>query len=165
MRESLFSILGQRNEGAEVLDLFAGSGALGIESMSRGAAKVVFVDNSSGAADAIRNNCQTLKIEFAKIVKKDVLAFLKGNKTKNQFDLIFADPPYNKNFPKEILELVDEYGWLRENGILVVEESAKAIIEEKIGNILLQDRRNYGDTCLFFFGLQKENKHESGLSG
>jgi len=165
VRESLFSILGSRTEGAHVLDLFAGSGALGLEAVSRGAAKAVFVDNARGAVEAVNNNCRSLKIDVVEIVKRDVFAFLKGSNPTNGFDLIFADPPYNKNYPQEILRFISANGWLNPNGILVLEESSKAIIESKIWSMELKDRRNYGDTCLFFFGLQKEKCHESGLSG
>ena len=92
VREALFSILGDV-EGARVLDLFAGSGALGIEALSRGAARCTFVEREQGAVAAIRRNLAALGVE-ARVVRGDALRFLSGSRA-GRYDLVFLDPPYD----------------------------------------------------------------------
>ncbi len=93
LRESVFGMLGARCEGARVLDLFAGSGALGIEALSRGAASATFVERDAAAADAMRRNLEATGFAHrATVVRGDVEAFLRG--TVGAFDLVFVDPPY-----------------------------------------------------------------------
>lgn len=93
LRESLFAQLGARCEGAVTLDLFAGSGALGIEALSRGAARCTFVERDAGAVEAIRRNLESTRFaERATVARGDVAAFLRA--TTEEFDLVFCDPPY-----------------------------------------------------------------------
>jgi 16S rRNA (guanine966-N2)-methyltransferase len=94
IRGAIFSSLGDRVIGAKVLDLFAGSGAFGLEALSRGAANATFVDNHRDAIAAIQSNFEKTKLRGA-IIRLDVFGFLKSN--REQFDLIFADPPYAKS--------------------------------------------------------------------
>jgi 16S rRNA (guanine966-N2)-methyltransferase len=93
VREALFSILGDMG-GLRVLDLFAGSGALGIEALSRGAAEAVFVDSSAAAVAAIRKNLEGLSLA-ARVHRRDALAFLAAAGDPGQFDVVFLDPPYD----------------------------------------------------------------------
>src|SRR5215218_2257874 len=94
VRESLFSILRERVHDARVLDLFAGSGALGIEALSRGAKEAVFVDSAHGAVAAIRENLEKLGIEGL-VHRRDALAWLAAAEGAQPFELVFADPPYD----------------------------------------------------------------------
>jgi 16S rRNA (guanine966-N2)-methyltransferase len=120
-KEILFNTLGQYFSGGRVLDLFAGSGALGIEAYSRGFSKVDFIDNSSLAIKTIKANVETLKINLEDIVilKQDAIDFLK--KTSFSYDLIIIDPPYKMDNYLEILDLISSRQLLNENGIIVME--------------------------------------------
>jgi len=95
VRQAIFSILGERNEDARVLDLFAGSGALGLEALSRGAASCVFVDEHRQAASIITENLAKSRLEGGRVVRAEAQAFLKRDTAI--YDLIFADPPYFKH--------------------------------------------------------------------
>ena len=101
-RQALFSILQNVTEGASVLDLFAGSGSLGFESLSRGAKKVVAVENDRISCRVINKNSRSLKAENYDLLQRDVLSYL-DSPTAQKFDLIFADPPYEKDFSDSLL--------------------------------------------------------------
>ena len=122
-REALFNILALKIYGARVLDLFAGSGALGIESLSRGAKEVVFNDFSKDSVAIVKKNLATLKIPVngaeAKVMQGDYLACLDG--ARGQFDLIFIDPPYRMDYGEKALKKIAEKGLLSENGIAMYE--------------------------------------------
>jgi len=121
VKESIFNIIQGHFPAGNVLDLFAGSGALGLEALSRGAEKVVFVENSKAAIDIIRKNAEHLKLEQAEfsIILRDYLTYIKA--TMDKFDMIFLDPPYNKGYLSKAAEAIHEYGILSPDGILVVE--------------------------------------------
>ncbi len=159
VKGAIFNILsyglefGQLLEGKKVLDLFAGSGALGLEALSRGAEEVVFVDNSSASLNLTRKNLKKLGFETkGKMVKKDILRFLRSENeiTSGGFDLILADPPYGKGLCQKLLEILAEKNFLNADGILVMEHHKKEKIEEKKDFMLLQ-KRKYGDTLISFF--------------
>ncbi len=120
VKESVFSILNGLIDFSEVeavLDIFAGTGALGLESISRGANSAVFIDKAT--ADLIAENIRRTKFENCKVLREDFSKALK--KLPVQFDLIFSDPPYNKNLAQISTNLVAELNLLTENGLLVVE--------------------------------------------
>ena len=120
IKESLFNILNNMLDfdGKNVLDLFAGTGALGLESLSRGAASAVFVDRSS--ADCIEDNFNRSHLENAEILRADVFRVLE-RMSDRQFDLIFADPPYHFGIAQRILRAVSEKNLLAEGGLLILE--------------------------------------------
>ena len=138
VKESLFQILSQNLQGARVLDLFAGSGALGIESLSRGAREVLFNDASKESAALIQKNLR-LAGENAKVFNLDFRAFL--NRAEGEFDLIFCDPPYKEEYLKEILTTVKERKLLSAGGLVVYESEREECGTE---GWTLSDRRNYG---------------------
>ena len=120
VKEALFSMLTGRVAEASVLDLFAGSGALGIEALSRGAAQVVFVDASSRSLSATEENLKKTKLaEKAKLLKSDYLAFL--NAATQPFDLIFLDPPYREKMLLPALQKIYERNLLQSNGLIYCE--------------------------------------------
>lgn len=150
-REALFNILALKIYGARVLDLFAGSGALGIESLSRGAKEVVFNDFSKDSIAIVKKNLTTLKIPVgggeAKVVQGDYLACLE--QARGQFDLIFIDPPYRMEYGEKALKKIAEKGLLSENGIAVYERDIP--FEGEIEGLEKYDERKYGKAYLSFF--------------
>lgn len=141
VREALFSILGDIS-GLRVLDLYAGSGALGIEALSRGAAAAVFVDSSQAAVTAIRRNLSELGLE-APVQRRDALAYLATAAGGDPYDLVFADPPYDSavRLAPELAELLPPV--LAEDAVIVTESNKRAPLELPFP--LLRDR-SYGDT-------------------
>lgn len=144
VKGSLFSILESRKAvaGARCLDVFCGSGALGIEALSRGAESCVFLDrdtfNAQNNLDRIGISPRILRADF-----KQGLRLLRGEK----FDIIFCDPPYKTNFGEVTLELVFRYGLLSDDGIIIVEHSRENRLI-KLPNDCIIDRREFGITAL-----------------
>lgn len=128
VRAAVFSALGDAVVNADVLDLFAGSGSYGFESLSRGANSVTFVDKSREALDAIKKNKTNLKEENTNIVFDDSLAFLRENQYK--FSIIFADPPYKLDVYEELLNIIKEKDILTDKGIVVLESEHELNINE-----------------------------------
>jgi len=108
IRETLFNWLGQDLSGFRCLDLYAGSGALGFEALSRGAIRVVFVERSSVVAKALEDNAARLNADPAVVVRADALEFLRRNLSEvpERFDLIFLDPPFDTGVPAEVVQLL-----------------------------------------------------------
>ena len=132
-KESLFNILEHNSvykkiEKKRVLDLFSGTGSLGIEALSRGAQYCVFVDNNNESIALIEENLKACNLySKAKIIRKDIKSFRKMN-SFGVFDIIFADPPYNENYSDLIIRLSIEEGLLKKNGFIVIEESKNVSI-------------------------------------
>jgi 16S rRNA (guanine966-N2)-methyltransferase len=154
VREAIFNILAHgiddfELEGARVLDLFAGTGALGLEALSRGATHAHFVEDSVEARGLIRRNIETLGLTGAtKIYRRDATR-LGEIGTLRPFGLLFADPPYGKGLAEKALAAARAGGWLRDGAIAVVEERADAEFSPPEGFLPL-DRRIYGDTAVHF---------------
>ena len=154
VREAVFNILahGTDNfeiEDARVLDLFAGTGALGLEALSRGASYVHFVEESVEARGLIRRNIETLGATgVTKIYRRDATK-LGDVGTLRPFRLVFADPPYGKGLGEKALAAALAGGWLVPGAVAVVEERADANFAPPPGFMLL-DRRIYGDTAVHF---------------
>ena len=150
-REALFNILALKIYGARVLDLFAGSGALGIESLSRGAREVLFNDFSKDSVAIVKKNLTTLKIPVngteAKVMQGDYLACLE--QARGQFDLIFIDPPYAMEYGEKALKKIAEKGLLSENGIAIYERDVP--FNGEIAGLEKYDERKYGKAYLSFF--------------
>lgn len=147
-REALFNILGLRVRDARVLDLFAGSGALGLESLSRGAKEAVFNDVSKDSVSIVKKNVETLKAqERARIYQTDFTAFL--SIAKEPFDIIFIDPPYRFDYGEKALQTIAQKGLLTENGIAIYERDRA--FEGEILGLEKYDERRYGKAFLTFF--------------
>jgi 16S rRNA (guanine966-N2)-methyltransferase len=141
VREALFSILGQV-DGLAVLDLYAGSGALGIEALSRGASEAVFVDSSRTAVSVIDENLTSLGADHGEIVQRDVLDWLRSA-NEPAFDLVFCDPPYDAA-PRIAQPLTDLLPRVTAPEALIVIESSKR--NPLALDLPLTDERTYGDT-------------------
>ena len=152
VRESLFNIIGGAIKEARVLDLFAGTGALGIESLSRGAASAHFLDQSGAACRIIQENialCQVKK--KARVTLWDLSrASLPPTLSGETFDLIFMDPPYNRGFLEQILKKRDILNCLDPGGTIVIEHTPNETIPEPLNGVRLYDQRRYGKTVISF---------------
>ena len=150
VREALFSILTSRDdvsfEDARVIDLFAGSGALGLESMSRGASFCLFVEENAAARGAIRENADSLGLVGSTRIHRRSAISLGQRPTSagDPFSIAFLDPPYGKGLADKALEELTR-GWLADKAIIVVEQGAKEP-PASATNFLETDRRQYGDT-------------------
>ena len=167
VKEALFSILG-KVEGANILDLYAGSGGLGIEALSRGAKLAIFVDQNLTSVWALQKNLENLSFtKRAKIFKtsaKKALKLLSGDKLR--FGLIFIDPPYKMNITK-LKDVLDGLCWenlIEPGGIVVLEHSQKVDSITPESDLKKIFDRTYGDVCLTFYELRGENE-KSNLSG
>jgi len=159
VREALFSIIAARVPDARVLDLFAGTGALGLEALSRGAAEAVFVDQSAEAVKIIRTNIQRLGVDDrVEVFHGDVAQVLRRLAGRNsRFDLIFMDPPYGKGLVEMTLirlgELADA------DAMLIAEHPAKEIAPDCSVEWRRIDRRSYGDTAVSFYCKETPHNH------
>lgn len=146
VREALFARLGPL-AGARVLDLFAGSGALGIEALSRGAGGAVFVDRSASAVAQVRANLRALGLETrARVWHLDALRAVERLASAGErFELVFVDPPYASDLARRALERLAEAGLLAPDGLVVVEEDRRHPPAEVPGLVRVDERR-YGDT-------------------
>ena len=153
VKAAIFSSLGEEVIGARVLDLFAGTGALGIEALSRGAASALFVEENSGAAAAIERNLARVKFE-GRVRRQDVFNFLKSTQTREPFRIIFADPPYEKTksggeFTQLLLESTELSAMLEPSGIFVLEKRpAETMPPAPLWNVARA--RRYGATEVLF---------------
>jgi 16S rRNA (guanine966-N2)-methyltransferase len=144
VRESIFSIMAGRLTGALVLDLFAGSGSLGLESLSRGASDVVFVEAGRKAARVLRENIERVDLGGS-VLEQDVGRFLRSD--VGRYDVIFADPPYGDDDGKvhSVLELLDTV--LADDGLVVLHRQARSVVE--LPDFLhTVDERRYGDAVI-----------------
>jgi len=120
IRETLFNWLASTIAGSRCLDLFAGTGALGFEALSRGAREVVFVENSAGAAAALKESAEVLEARDARIVEADGIRYLKGE--PQPFDIVFLDPPFAADLLEDLCRLLSEDNWLAEDARIYLEQ-------------------------------------------
>ncbi len=150
IRSSLFNIIGSEIEGAEVLDAFAGSGSLGLESISRGAKHATFIERDRVAQNVITNNFKTLGLEKnVKLIKAPVASWLET--TEQRFDIIFADPPFHDPQLSTAMKLIR---LLKPNGLMVLSYLGRGEVPTDLG-VVVVDNRRYGDAVLSFY--RKEN--------
>jgi len=151
VKEAVFSILGDGIIGAWVLDLFAGTGSVGIEALSRGAARAVLVEKQPRAVDVIKANLAHTRLQANTcVVKADVFKFLAGQ--AEPFDLIYVAPPqYQDLWLKTLLALDANPGWLEPDGQIVVQIFPKEFQSVELANLQLADQRKYGSTLVCFY--------------
>lgn len=156
VKEALFSTIQFRIPGAKVLDLFGGTGQLGIEALSRGAKSVVFIDEREEACRLIRENLKRTRLESgAYVIRSDYMNYLK--KCRETYDIIFLDPPYAEVFLENALKMISEIDILQSGGIIVTERSVnKALLIDLEGFQRSRDYK-YGHTLLtFYYRLEKD---------
>ena len=150
VKEALFSIIQFDIEGRKALDLFAGTGQLGIEALSRGAAEAVFVDLRKEAAALVRDNLKRTGLEDrAQVVQGDYLAYL--TRCGRRFDLIFLDPPYVTGLLEKALETVAAIDILSENGIMVCESASEAVLPQLPAPYEMGREHRYGKIKLTLY--------------
>ncbi|NLT12137.1 MAG: 16S rRNA (guanine(966)-N(2))-methyltransferase RsmD [Clostridiaceae bacterium] len=157
VKEAIFSIIQVRVPNASFLDLFAGSGQMGLEALSRGASKAVFVEKNRQSIYVIQENiAKAGRIQESEIVAGDVASALRRIADRNEsFDIIFMDPPYKE--AKKMLDIVADQvcknSLLSEDGVLIIEHDSDDIFDETVINLTLSRRCKYGSTMLTFYQI------------
>ena len=159
VKESMFNIVQDWAYDSQVLDLFAGSGALGIEALSRGASQAVFCDNSLDSIKIIKSNIEKARVaDRGQIVNGDFKRCLRDMEAKNQsFDMIFVDPPYYEGLFEEVLDTIRSCKILKKDGIVIVEHDAKRPIGQVEGLEVYKEKK-YGITMLTFYCLEDDDE-------
>lgn len=157
MRETVFNILAPRIEGARFLDLCAGSGAIGIEALSRGAGQVTFVESSRKSSTVISENLRHCEIRNGyTFIARDALMALKYlAQEKQQFDLIYFDPPYDSELYSPVLWQIARGNLLTEDGILIVEHRRQLALAPNYDDLRPYRELPQGDSCLTFYRMEQ----------
>jgi 16S rRNA (guanine966-N2)-methyltransferase len=153
VKESIFNMIGPYFNGGLGLDLFAGSGGLGIEALSRGIDKVVFVDRDYLAIKTVRNNVESVQLNNqVEIYRNDAERALKALiKRDISFDLIFLDPPYYDQKLNALISIIDSNQLIKKEGMMVVEHSVEVSLPEQIGNLSRTRKEQYGITIISIY--------------
>jgi len=147
VKEAMFSIIQMNIAGSIVLDMFAGSGALGIEALSRGAVWCDFVENNKQASDVIQKNIEKTKLmDFSALHNSTAHSF--AERCNKKYDVVFLDPPYNKGLCEEAMSLLKEYDLLNEGAIIVCEANSNEVITSTYPE---KKQAKYGNTKLVIF--------------
>ncbi len=151
MRESFFSILGPL-EGKSFLDMFSGSGIIALEASSRGAQRVVLCEKDKIKVDTLLNNVKMSEVDLGKKIECKFMAvelFLK--RCKDNFDIIFFDPPFPYKYHEDLVKIVDSRKLLHKDGVLLIHRPQERKMAEKIGSLTKKDTRIYGHSILEFY--------------
>lgn len=153
VRETIFNVLGQRCDGLTVLDLFAGTGALGLEAVSRGAIKAVLVDRDREALDLCRQNATTLQFtEQVEILPASAIAAIAMLGKKGRvFELVFSDPPYALTAGLSVLEALGQARVVSDGGVAVIEHGREEQLPERVGDFTQIDERDFGTAIVTLF--------------
>jgi len=156
VREAIFNVIASDIRGSRVLNLFAGSGAFGIEAISRGASYALFVDNSSSATSVIRRNLKSLGLQHAAragVITKDArLALRSLSNSREIFDIVFLDPPYYKGWVRKCLKYLYLYDILTQPNLIIAEHFKKDRLPDQPEGLKLRRRLSYGDTAISIYG-------------
>lgn len=154
IRETLFNWLQTEIQGARCLDLFAGSGALGLEALSRGASESVLIERDTKAAAQLRQNLDVLKSEKGKVIHGDVLTFLQQKNTQEPFHIIFIDPPFQLNLWQSVIDALEQGNWLADDATIYIESNQNAHYQPPINWQLHRDK-HAGQVCYRLFYREK----------
>ena len=153
LRETLFNILAPRIADSRFLDICAGSGAVGIEALSRGASHTTFIDKSRHACSVIEDNLAALGIDEMVILNRDAMAALRRlGDNELQFDVIFLDPPYASEIYEKVMETLGSTSLVADGGIVVVEHRAKLPPQKEYGELRMYRHLKQGESALAFYG-------------
>ena len=152
VKESLFNMLQMKVQGSIFLDLFSGSGAIGLEAFSRGAKKVILCDKSKEACNIIKKNMEKIHLlEGVELYNTDFRTVLQ-NKINKKLDIVFLDPPYKTEFAIEAVKIILDKGYLKETSIVIIETDEKEKIIKELENMhcKIENVRKYGRAYLIF---------------
>jgi len=152
VREALFDIIRNRINNAFFADLYAGTGTVGLEALSRGAKKAVFIEQSYARVRTIKENITKLGFQGRADVIKGRSCHFVARYSGESVDICFVDPPYGSDEIDRVLPLIGEKGFLHQQGIIIVEHFFKKKVPEKTGNIIMKKSYRYGDTMLTVYG-------------
>lgn len=146
VKEAIFNIIGPYFDGGVGLDLFGGSGGLGIEALSRGIDKMIFVDRDQKAIQTIKGNLETCRLlDQAEVYRNDAVRALKAIVKRDiKFDVIFLDPPYKQQKLTELIEEISKHQLLTSDGVVIAEHDSEVLLEKSIGNLELVRHEEYG---------------------
>ena len=155
VKEAIFSVIQFEVEGSRFLDLFAGSGQMGIEALSRGAVSAVFVDGRREACKLVQDNLKTTKLERnAQVVQSDYFSYLE--RCRQTFDIIFLDPPYAEEFLENSLKKISEIDILSSRGIIICERPAEKLLDFEVPGFQRGKDYRYGNTWVTIFRKVQE---------
>ncbi|MDG5470178.1 16S rRNA (guanine(966)-N(2))-methyltransferase RsmD [Jeotgalibacillus sp. ET6] len=162
VKESIFNMIGPYFDGGLGLDLFAGSGSLGLEGLSRGLEKVVFIDRDRDAIHTIKLNIERLGYtDQSEVFRNEAERALKAvSKRELQFSCIFLDPPYRLQKLVSLLEKIDENNLLKQNGIIMCEHGSEVELPESVGTLVCSRKEVYGVTAVSIYKTQGFNDEE-----
>lgn len=163
VKEALFSMIGPYFEGGYVLDLFAGTGGLGIEALSRGMDKAIFVDLDYRSVETVKANLKATGLtEQAEVYKNDAERALKTlAKRGASFDLVFLDPPYRLKHGDKLMERMDELNLLEDQAVLVLEYESCFDYRDNFGRFKMIRKTDYGETGITIYVYEKKNENET----
>ncbi|NIR50775.1 16S rRNA (guanine(966)-N(2))-methyltransferase RsmD [candidate division KSB1 bacterium] len=152
-KELIFDVVNRYLKKSSVLDIFAGSGSLGIEALSRGAAKAIFIEKNAHARNVLQSNLQRSGFQHrAEILALSAARALRQLASSSlKFDLIFADPPYDKKLAQDTVLLNDELELLAKEGWLIIEHHFQTVLSEQTKHFQLKTRKRQGDTTVSFY--------------
>ena len=161
VKEALFNIIGLNVQESAVLDLFGGTGSVGIEALSRGAGKVVFLDTRLRAIETIRDNLSLTGLaDRAEVLRKDALVYLKTAPYRG-FDYVYIAPPQYQGLWSNAVERVDSVpAWLNPGGWAIAQIDPSEFAELRLRKLALFDQRRYGNTMLCFFAVTRSNEEK-----
>lgn len=161
--KSLFDMLGQDLEGILFLDLFAGSGSVGLEALSRGARHCTFVEKDQKCAAVITKNLRLLDIGAYSLITADAFAAIKQIALQKQgYDIIFCDPPYGRELGKKSLKTLEAYDILTPTSVIVIKHEKYETLPEEHGRFLLFRQKKYGSTLLSFYTIAQPGDNPPG---
>ena len=153
VRESVFNIISGEVPHSIVLDLFAGSGAYGLEALSRGAEKAVFIEKNKRCINIIEENILALEIEHnSKLINEDAFKAIETlGEDKEKFDIVFSDPPYGKGMAKKTLIMINHYDILNPTGLLIIEHERAEEVPEAQGTVSILKQKTYKNIVISIF--------------
>lgn len=157
VKESLFNIIGPEVHNSSILDLFAGTGSVGIEALSRGAGSAVFIDLNRRAVKTVQANLKLTQLaDRSQVIQGNAFTFLEGT-ANQQFDYIYIAPPQYKGLWLQALEMLDGHlEWLSRDGWVIVQIHPRELVDINLAHLVEFDRRSYGSTMLLFFQIDTD---------
>ncbi len=155
IKEAIFSIISDKIEGSRFLDLYAGTGNMSLEALSRGARRAILIEKEQEAIRVIIDNINDCKMEDkSRAYKNDVLRAIEILSRKNEkFDIIFLDPPYKENLSIKTIKHISDYNIIESEGIIISEHSVYEKMPNEIGKLIKYDERNYNKKIITFYKL------------